>query len=127
MADKKLNEVTANATVDYLIGTLNDGSTVRISMDNLGKVLSVLNVINAFSIKTDTTLEDANVTQSGIYLCRESTTANLPSSASGSSLLIAIKAHNNASYMIYFLFGLNTDRRFTRRKIDSSYTSWVEF
>lgn len=39
MADKKLNEVTANATVDYLIGTLNDGSTVRISKADLRKLV----------------------------------------------------------------------------------------
>lgn len=42
MADKKLNEVTANATVDYVIGTLNDGSTVRISKANLAAVLKTL-------------------------------------------------------------------------------------
>lgn len=40
MADKKLNEVTANATVDYIIGTLNDGSTVRISKSDLADVLA---------------------------------------------------------------------------------------
>ena len=42
MADKKLNEVTANATVDYVIGTLNDGSTVRISKDDLAAVVGGL-------------------------------------------------------------------------------------
>lgn len=40
MSDKKLNEVTANATVDYIIGTLNDGSTVRISKSDLADVLA---------------------------------------------------------------------------------------
>lgn len=39
MADKKLNEVTANATVDYVIGTLNDGSTVRISKADLRRAV----------------------------------------------------------------------------------------
>lgn len=50
MADKKLNEVTANATVDYVIGTLNDGSTVRISKANLATVVlgeAGLRVMNA--------------------------------------------------------------------------------
>ena len=42
MADKKLNEVTANATVDYVIGTLNDGSTVRISKADLAAVVGEL-------------------------------------------------------------------------------------
>lgn len=42
MADKKLNEVTANATVDYVIGTLNDGSTVRISKADLAAVVGGL-------------------------------------------------------------------------------------
>lgn len=57
MADKKLNEVTANATVDYLIGTLNDGSTVRISKADLaavvGGLLPSLKTVSLKSFKAD--------------------------------------------------------------------------
>ena len=52
MADKKLNEVTANATVDYVIGTLNDGSTVRISKADLAAVVGGLLPTNGLVRKT---------------------------------------------------------------------------
>lgn len=54
MADKKLNEVTANATVDYVIGTLNDGSTVRISRADLRKLVlntKNMNLLRASGVK----------------------------------------------------------------------------
>ena len=70
MADKKLNEVTANATVDYVIGTLNDGSTVRISKADLAAVVGGLLVQNnvifgVFGVQDD--VDADNLLKNGTY------------------------------------------------------------
>lgn len=87
MADKKLNEVTANATVDYLIGTLNDGSTVRISKADLATVVGELlvqkNVIfGVFGIQDD--VDADNLLKNGTYYLRN----NIQNAMSWSYLVV---------------------------------------
>ena len=87
MADKKLNEVTANATVDYVIGTLNDGSTVRISKANLATVVGELLVQNnvifgVFGIQDD--VDADNLTNNGTYYLRN----NIQNAMSWSYLVV---------------------------------------
>lgn len=87
MADKKLNEVTANATVDYVIGTLNDGSTVRISKANLATVVGELLVQNnvifgVFGIQDD--VDADNLLKNGTYYLR----TNIQNAMSWSYLVV---------------------------------------
>lgn len=67
MADKKLNEVTANATVDYVIGTLEDGSTVRISKSDLADVIGSILGLKKCKLYGEVTLNGSDSVEVGSF------------------------------------------------------------
>lgn len=87
--------------------------------------------IGGIKITSETPIGDTQggviLYSSGIHVCDEGKTANLPSDAGGRYVLINYIAHPGYYYIIQFLFGLNIQKRYTRLKIDSSWQEWVEF
>lgn len=51
----------------------------------------------------------------------------MPGSAIGLSLLIARKCYKNSAYMIYELYGLNSDYRGYSKKTDETYSEWKSY
>lgn len=123
MAEKSTfeNELPKKSTVKWLRGLDENGNPVLIDISDHATVVGEL------EIKTDDILADAQVLDSGIYLCKSDTTSNIPDSASGLSLLIARKCFKNSAYMIYELYGLNTRYRGYCQKIDSAFTEWKSY
>ena len=83
--------------------------------------------IGGLKIKDETAIQNTNITNQGIYRCREGETQNLPDELTGISILVSIIAFPESAYMIQFIFGLNVLKRYTRLKIDSTWISWQEF
>lgn len=83
--------------------------------------------VGELEIKTDDILTDARVSETGIYLCQSDKTKNMPGSAIGLSLLIARKCYKNSAYMIYELYGLNSDYRGYSKKTDETYSEWKSY
>lgn len=121
MADKKLNEVTANATVDYVIGTLNDGSTVRISKADLAAVVGGLLVQNhiifgIFGVQDD--VDADNLTNNGTYYLR-----NNIQNAMSWSYLVVFKIYGTDN-IIQININSAANQLKIRTKTASGWQSW---
>lgn len=121
MADKKLNEVTANATVDYVIGTLNDGSTVRISKADLAAVVGGLLVQNnvifgVFGVQDD--VDADNLLKNGTYYLR-----NNIQNAMSWSYLVVFKIYGTDN-IIQININSAANQFKIRTKTTSGWQSW---
>ena len=77
---------------------------------------------------TDNPIEDTQLLKQGEFYCRSEDTANLPSDAYGAYILISFRGLSTRTwYYVYFLFGLNSNKRYTRLGIDGEWKEWKEF
>ena len=114
------------STADKLI---TDPEVIEQIKEAIGNVTSTNNgLATAFtSLMYIGDITDCNTINQGIYRVRQGVTINLPTEASGASILISIRAYVNSVYMLQLLFGLNTYRMFFRRSVDSIWGQWKEF
>ena len=77
---------------------------------------------------TSNPIDSTRILKQGVYYCRTGDTADLPSDAYGAYILISFRGIIDKDwYYIYFLFGLNVFKRYTRLSIDNNWKGWTEF
>lgn len=136
MADKKLNEVNANSTVDYVIGTLSNGNVVRISKADLAEVMKGLLELESkkytqgLLYRGVPTFSDWNKAEMGIWTIygNQNTIDNSPDVENYGTVLCF--GDSSDYFVVQIAFPRNNNRtvkfRLRNDRYNNTWTSWKD-